>query len=165
MKKFWVKVIAVFMGIALTNLFPTSMSLSAQRDIVDEGFIPAGTQGVLGRQGVKMMERPDWVETASVLRGFPSASSGAWKSCSSLSDSNCSTAQRIDFGAILQPCTTPTSLDCVAGFGVVTADGTRIDAIFERKFPAEAANKYPADSGAGLPEGGPGALWTVPTSA
>jgi hypothetical protein len=48
---------------------------------------------------------------------------------------------------------------------VVAADGTKINAAFERKFPAEAANKYPADAASGLPEGGPGALWRVSESA
>lgn len=141
------------------------MSSAQTRQIVDEGFIPSGTQGVLGRQGVKMMERPDYVETASVLRGHPSEKSGAWKSCSSLSDPNCTTAQRVSFGAVLQQCTTETSLNCVSAFGVVGPDGTKIAATLQRKFPSEAVNKYPGDTAAGLPDGGPGALWAVPSSA
>ena len=160
-----VRVIALVCAALVAGLGPVTVSTAAERQIVDEGFIPDGTQGVLGRQGVKMMERPDYIETASVLRGHPQSNSGGWKSCSSLSDPNCTSAQRISFGAILQPCATPTSLDCVAGFGVVTAGGTKIAATVERKFPAQAANKYPADAAAGLPEGAPGALWSVPASA
>lgn len=159
------KIVATFVVASLAAFLPLTVSSAQTRQIVDEGFIPAGTQGVLGRQGIKMMERPDYVETASVLRGHPSATSGGWKSCSSLSDPNCSTAPRVSFGAILQACATTTSVDCVAGFGVVGADGNRIPATFERRFPAEAVNKYPADEAAGLPVGGPGGLWSIPASA
>ena len=154
-----------FCTILVAGLIPTPITFAVEGQIVDEGFVPSGTFGVLGRQGVKLMERPDYIETASVLRGHPNSNSGGWKSCSSLSDSNCTSAQRISFGSILQPCATATSLDCIVAFGVIGADGTRINATVERKFPAEAANKYPADVSTGLPEGGPGALWTMPTSA
>lgn len=159
-----IRVIAVVCAVLVAGSAPVSMTQAQQQGIIDRGFIPAGTQGVIGRQGILMMERPDYMETASVLRGHPRPDSG-WKSCSSLSDANCIGAQRIEFGAILQQCATPTSLDCVVAFGVVAADGTKINAAFERKFPAEAANRYSADVASGLPEGGPGALWRVPESA
>jgi hypothetical protein len=161
----WKKIAAAACAVMLVGTLPVAMSSAAERTIVDEGFIPAGTQGVLGRQGVLMMERPDDIETASVLRGRPTTGPGGWKSCSSLSDPNCQNAAQIYFGSILQPCATPTSLDCVVGFGVVGADGSKIAATVERSFPSEAYNKYPADAAAGLPVGAPGALWSVPTSA
>lgn len=159
------RLIAAVVVASLGAAVPLAVSSAQTRQIVDEGFIPSGTQGVLGRQGVKMMERPDYVETASVLRGHPSETSGAWKSCSSLSDPNCTTAQRVSFGAVLQQCATETSLNCVSAFGVVGPDGTKIAATLQRKFPLEAVNKYPGDTAAGLPDGGPGALWAVPSSA
>jgi len=157
-----VKLVAVLCAVALTGTMPIATTTSAQIPIVDEGFIPAGKPGI-GRQGIKMMERPDYVETASVLRG--QEFSGEWKSCSSLTDVNCTSAPMINFGAILQQCATASSFNCIAGFGVVAPDGSKINATFDRKFPDEAANKYPADASAGLPEGGPGALWEVPASA
>lgn len=164
MSKF-LRFVSVLIAASIVGIAPVPVSVAQTREIVDEGFIPDGTQGVVGRQGVKMMERPDYVETASVLRGHPNATSGGWKSCSSLTDSNCSSAQRVSFGAILQPCATDNALNCVSGFGVISADGSKIAATLERKFPAEAVNKYPSDAATGLPEGAPGALWTVPPSA
>jgi hypothetical protein len=159
-KLFTLVLVTSFLGLA-----PTPMSSAQNGEIVDEGFIPAGVQGVVGRQGIKLMERPDYEETASVLRGRPAGSMSGTKSCTSLSDSNCSTAERISFGAILQPCLSATSLNCIAGFGLIGNGDAKIAATFERNFPSEAVNKYPADASAGLPEGGPGALWTFPASA
>jgi len=86
-KLFTLVLVTSFLGLA-----PTPMSSAQNGEIVDEGFIPAGVQGVVGRQGIKLMERPDYEETASVLRGRPTASTGGTKSCTSLSDLNCSTA-------------------------------------------------------------------------
>jgi hypothetical protein len=153
---------SVLATIGLLNVVPGGIS-AATNAIVDEGFIPSGTQGVLGRQGVRLMERPDYVETASVLRA--KEGTGGWKSCSSLGDANCASAPTIEFGALLQPCSTLNDLNCIVEFGVVSADGSKIPATVDRKFPAEAWNKYPADDNAGLPVGGPGALWKVPDSA
>jgi hypothetical protein len=151
--------------LCMAAVMPSVAGHAQTGTIVDEGFIPAGAQGVVGRQGVQLMERPDYEETASVLRGRPAGSMGGTKSCTSLSDSNCSTAERISFGAILQPCLSATSLNCVAGFGLIGNGDAKIAATFERKFPSEAVNKYSPDASAGLPEGGPGALWTFPASA
>jgi hypothetical protein len=158
------RIIALVLLITLPSAMPArTTSLSAAGTIIDEGFIPAGTQGgAIGRQGVRMMERPDYVETASVLRG---GGGKGWKSCSSLADPNCGDGTSVTFGAILQPCSSPADLNCVDEFGVVGVDGVKIPATFSRAFPAESWNKYPADSASGLPIGGPGALWSVPSMA
>jgi hypothetical protein len=156
-------VVAVLVG-SFTVVSLRVLPSSATGVIVDEGFIPVGTQGgAIGRQGVRMMERPDYAETASVLRGKQPG--GGWKSCSSLSDPNCAGGVTVTFSAILQPCVATTDLNCVAEFGVVAPDGAKIPASVTRKFPSEALNKYPGDAAAGLPPGEPGALWTVPASA
>ncbi len=146
----------------LLSAIPVTLAGAATGSIVDEGFIPAGTQGVIGRQGVKLMESPDYAETASVLRAQQPG--GGWKSCSSLTDTACNGWKDITFTSILQPCASAVQLNCIVEFGVVTTAGQKVAATFERSFPQEAWNKYPADEASGLPVGGPGALWTVPAS-
>ena len=129
---------------------------------MDEGFIPNGPQDTVGYQGVRLMERPDYNETAAVLRVD---GSNFMKACTSLGDATCTIGANIKFNAILQPCAASSDLNCISEFGVIAPDGTKIPALFSRKFPSAAANKYPADASSGLPAGEPGGLWTVPASA
>ena len=149
---------------ALSVVSSSTIGSAATGSIVDEGWLPSLPQGEIGRQAVTLMDKADFMEMASVLRGYPNRQVGRWKSCTGLSDANCQGVEVIEFGAILQRCATPSSLNCVAEFGLVRADGTKVPAIFERSFPAEAYNKYDADDSKALPVGGPGALWSIPAA-
>jgi hypothetical protein len=133
--------------------------------IVDEGWQTDLPQGVLGRQAVTMMDRPDYGEIASVLRGRPDRATGRWKNCDSLASSNCLGVQDIEFNALLPQCASSSDVNCISEFGVVAADGTKVAASLQRKFPAVAYNAYPKNVEQSLPEGGPGSLWVVPSSA
>lgn len=155
-----VAAVAVLLGCLVTPV----VSSAAVGSIVDEGWIPTLPQGVIGRQAVTLMDKADYMEMASVLRGFPTRGPGYYKSCTSLADPNCQGVEVIELGAILQRCPTPASLNCVAEFGLVRADGSKVPATFERSFPAEAYNKFAADESKSLPVGGPGALWSFPTA-
>ena len=159
----WAFVGAVF--VVLSALSPSSGSSAAIGSVVDDGWIPSTPPDVVGYQGVSLMDRPDYTELASALRGWPNRTEGGWKSCSSLADANCRGVEVIEFSALLQPCATATSLDCISEFGVIGTDGTKIPAAFQRSFPAEAYNKYPADPSKNLPVGAPGGLWLLPSSA
>ena len=162
-KSFVIKCIAVFVAIGLVGL-PTVGNANSSQQVVDEGWVPNFPQGVLGRQLVTLMDKADYFEMASVLRGYPVRSTGGFKSCTSLQDPNCSGVEKVEFGALLSPCSSATSLNCIAEFGVVRNDGTKVPAVFERNFPAIALNEFPADESRNLPAGKTGSLWNVPGS-
>lgn len=151
-------------GALVLGVAPNGISTAATGTIVDEGWYPKLGQTTVGLQSVTLMDQADSRETTSVLRGIPERATGRWKSCATVDDANCKGVEIIEFGAILQQCATPTAINCLAEFGLVRSDGTKVPATFERNFPSEALNKYPADSATGLPVGGPGALWTFPAT-
>jgi hypothetical protein len=157
----------VILGIVLcmAAVMPSVVGYAQTGTIVDEGWQTDLPQGVLGRQAVTMMDRPDYGEIASVLRGRPDRASGRWKNCDSLASSNCLGVEGIDFNALLPHCASSSDVNCISEFGVVAADGTKIAATLQRKFPAVAYNAYSKDVEKSLPEGGPGSLWVVPSSA
>ena len=142
----------------------TPLAKAETKPVIDEGWLTSTPQDVLGRQAVTMMDTADSREMASTLRSYRSRSEGRYKVCGSLTDANCSGAEVFEFSSILQPCASGDSLNCVAGFGVVRPDGTRIPATFERSFPKVALNQFSADDERLLPVGGPGALWVVPAT-
>ena len=158
------RLIAAASVLALMGI-PSSQGNAAPGTVIDEGYLPTKTQGVLGLQAVRLRDTVDYTETVSVLRARPNVSSGAWKPCTSISSGACATAPKIDFSAILQPCAATSALDCIAAFGTVDAQGNRVPATYSRAFPTVGLNDYPASNTAGLPPGGPGGLWTVASSS
>jgi len=158
------RMIAAAVVLALLGV-PSARGHAATGTVIDEGFLPTKTQGVLGLQAVRLRDTVDYTETVSVLRAKPSSSSGAWKSCSTITAGACTTAQRIDFSAILPPCAGASSLDCIVAFGTVDVQGNKVPATYVRAFPTAGLNDYPANSSLGLPVGGPGGLWTVASSS
>ena len=127
---------------------------------VDEGFLyqflnTAGWQGVyFGDKGA------DYLESVSALFGRPDDDFG-FLMCSKNSDANCTGRKRVEFSAMLQPCATPTSLDCISGFGHLAADGTKVPATFVSKFPSDSLNDFAADPAAGLPAGTAAGVWQL----
>lgn len=127
---------------------------------VDEGFLyqflnTAGWQGVyFGDKG------DDHMEAVSVLYGRPDDDFG-FLVCSKNSDANCTGRKTVEFSAMLQPCATPTSLDCISGFGHLADDGTKVPATFVSKFPSGSLNDFAADPAAGLPAGTAAGVWEL----
>lgn len=127
---------------------------------IDEGFLyshpsTAGWQGVwFGDKG------EDHTEAVSSLWGRPDDDFG-FLMCAKNSDANCSTNREVSFTAMLQPCSSDTALDCIAGFGHVDQSGRRVPATYVSKFPAVGPNEFVADPAAGLPVGTAAGLWKL----
>ena len=161
------KFVSVFVVACLAVVGSVSTGHAAGGTIYDEGFQldPNLPQDKIGRQAVALMDRADQLEIASVLRGYPVSGRGAFRDCDGLSSRNCTAVESITFNAILQKCASPTDMNCITEFGVIAADGSKIAASFDRKFPSTAFNAFTGDVNKSLPEGGPGSLWTLPPSA
>ena len=139
---------------------PATIAGAGSGTDVDEGFLyefpnTAGWQGVyFGDKG------DDHMEAVSVLYGRPDDDFG-FLVCSKNSDANCTGRKTVEFSAMLQPCATPTSLDCISGFGHLAADGTKVPATFVSKFPSDSLNDFAADPAAGLPAGTAAGVWQL----
>jgi hypothetical protein len=157
----------VVLGIVLcmAAVMPSVAGHAQTGTIVDEGWQTNLSGGLTGRQAVTLRDRPDFSEIVSVLRGYPNRGLGSWKSCTSLASSNCIGVETIEFNALLPQCASPSEVNCISEFGVISVTGTKIAAELQRKFPATAYNAYSKDVERSLPEGGPGSLWVVPSSA
>lgn len=153
------------MGLALViaSIVPVSGALdaTATKPVVDEGWVPVRSVEGAGFQAVRFRDVPEYYERISALL----AKMPNWKRCTSITASPCDTAPSIEFSAVLQPCSTPTQLDCIVEFGTVNAQNVREAATYTKAFPSKAVNGYPAEPSLGLPAGGPGGLWTVATSS
>ena len=158
---------AVALAVCVFAVVPVSAgsSIAATGTIIDEGWVPSFPQGSVGMQGVRFRDVPEYNEIVSVLRAMPNTSNGWWKPCTSITATPCSTAPRINFSAVLQPCAVASDLDCVVEFGTVNSSGTRAPATYTGAFPSAGLNDYPANTAVGLPRGGPASLWTVAESA
>lgn len=149
--------ILVLLAMALGN--PAQSSAVAGVD-VDEGFLhefpdTTGWQGVwFGDSG------EDHSESVSSLWGRPADDFG-FLMCSKNSDANCSATREVSFNAMLQPCASAETLDCIAGFGHVDSAGNRVPATWVSKFPAVATNEFAGDAAAGLPAGTSAGLWRL----
>lgn len=151
--------------LTLSSVLTTTAGQAANGSIVDDGWQTNLPQGVLGRQAITLMDRADQFEMASVMRGYPNRQAASWKNCDGVSSANCQGVETIEFNSILQKCPTSTDLNCILEFGLIGADGAKIPASFDRKFPASALNAFSGNQNLSLPEGGPGSLWTFPTTA
>jgi hypothetical protein len=80
--------------------------------------------------------------------------------CQSMSDSKC-IGKELQFSAVLPLCTTESSVDCIQGFGTITATGERVKATYLRYFPTQSQNAYSGNPNAQLPDGASGSIWEL----
>lgn len=83
--------------------------------------------------------------------------------CDSLSDANCAGDRQVSFQALLQPCQSPSQLDCISGFGSATESNNRTPASFIGTFPSRTRHEYLGDAERRLPTGGAPTLWSLPS--
>lgn len=81
--------------------------------------------------------------------------------CTSVNDERC-TSSRLQYATNLPYCTPEITVDCIESFGVINADGSRTKATYNRNFPNQSQNKYPAVPELKLPLGTTGSLFDLP---
>ena len=132
---------------------------------VDEGWLVSWPTE-FGYQGVRFRDVTEWNESVSTLRArYPELTTNWWKGCSTITSEPCSSAPRIEFSSVLQPCATAGQVDCVVDFGMIEPSGAKISATYKSRFPDQGLNDFPSHPTVGLPEGGPAGLWEMPASS
>ncbi len=142
-----------------TVVSPSSPWALAAAD-VDAEYRDPNEDGA-GMQVVILKDRVN-VLPFSYLMG--EGSPGRWGPlCKSLSDADCSGDRFVSFQALLQPCQSPSQLDCISGFGSATESNDRMPASFLGTFPSRTRHEYLSDATRKLPIGGAPTLWSLPS--
>lgn len=124
---------------------------------VEDEQIPAPHSSAYGAHGVEMNEISGLRDNVSVLVG-----GGGAVICSSTLDAACATDNGYYFRAVLGPCTTTTTVDCIEGVSA-TSSGTVSNGAFSRFFPARGVTDYTGSVADGVPDGVAPGLWSFPS--
>jgi hypothetical protein len=119
--------------------------------------IPSPHTSATGAHGVEMNEVSGLRDNVSVLVG-----SGGTKICSSTLNPSCSTSSGYYFRAVLGPCTSTTTVDCIEGVSA-TRGGTVSSGAFSRFFPARGVTDFTGSTADGVPDGVAPGLWSFPS--
>lgn len=109
-----------------------------------------------GLHGIEMMEAPGARTNVSLLTGKTAAGD---RICSSLNDQSCT--GDVDFQAVLAPCATATSVDCIESVTATNAIGASATGEFSRQFPSRGVNDYSGSAVASIPDGNSPGLWNI----
>jgi hypothetical protein len=97
-------------------------------------------------------------DNVSVLIGSDSTGQ---KICSSVTDAACSSTAGYSFRAVLGPCTSTVTIDCIESVTGTSSGGTAVAGVFKEFFPARGVNDYTGSTADGVPDGRPPSLWTL----
>lgn len=125
----------------------------------DEQF-PSGHAAVAGLHGIEIDANSGNQDKVSAL--FCNQTSGGERLGTSVASSPCSIANGYSFRAVLGPCTSTRTVDCIESISSTSGTASPIAGTFSRHFPAVGMNDYTGSAEAGVPDGGPPGLWTLP---
>lgn len=148
------KVFALIIALATIGLLSANPVLSAE---VEDEQIPSPHTSAIGAHGIEMNEISGLRDNVSVLVG-----GGGAKICSSTTDAACATSDGYYFRAVLGPCTTTTTVDCIEGVSA-TSGGVVSNGSFSRFFPARGVTDYTGSVADGVPDGVAPGLWSFPS--
>ena len=84
--------------------------------------------------------------------------------CKSVDDPRC-TSQDLEYSSLLPICGAISTVYCIEEFGVVSSSGETSPANFNRPFPTKALNEFQKSEKLGLPFGGTGSIFNLPSAA
>jgi len=158
MKKFLSLRIALVMAVTTMSMGLTvavSGSNAASVSSEDEQF-PSQIIAVPGFHGIEMNEISGLRDNVSLLYG---ETAGGSKLCANTTDANC--AGDYQFKAVLGPCDSTTTIDCIESVTATTSSGVAVTGSFKQFFPARGMNDYTGSTTDGVPSGRPPSLWTL----
>lgn len=147
-----------------TALVVTLLPLSAvSANVIDEHWSAPKSERA-NQLGVIFDDRVDFFYVGALTAAIPDSGS-TWTSqlCTSLQDSNCLSASYFAFKAMLEPCLTPSSTNCVSRLRGYRADGTFEDAAFQRYVTTDVATYWNGSPELGLPNSRAEGIWQFPT--
>jgi hypothetical protein len=144
-------------------LFPISSAVGASTPD-EQWFLPAIGESGQELQGIVIQDTLDLMNSASNLMSNQDVSRSYTTNrlCKSANDEFCSKAVSAYFQAILQPCITSSSTNCIEGLQAISSSGSTIDGTLSRQFPKEGYTDFPEDLGRNLPAGSTPSIWKLP---
>jgi len=151
-----------FSGIAVVALVacmvPMAHAVGAAPSTEDEQYAAPITQD---RGEMVFQIDPNFADAfhdnISVLEGEDATGE---KFCSSTSSAPCATGN-YRFSAVLGPCTSIVTVDCIESVTGASANGTVATGVFKQQFPLRGVTDYTGSPSEGVPSGGTPSLWTL----
>lgn len=133
---------------------------TASSEAVEDEQIPSPESSAIGMHSVEMNESSGLKDNVSVLVGTDS--SGIKRICKSTSSSPCNSGRDYYFRAVLGPCNTSVSVDCVESVSA-TSNGATTNGVFLRTFPLQGVTDYVDDVNDKIPNGTAPGMWDFPS--
>ncbi len=122
-------------------------------------------KNVGGYTGVLVEDAFELTARQSNMVGFYfEKKNGAWVQkeafiCKSFSDPNCSNAENIWYDAILEPCNSSKTTNCIAAITAIV-NGKEVVGKFAESYPSKSDYVFKGDLARNIPDGGLPSLWT-----
>jgi hypothetical protein len=145
-----------FALVAVLTLGLVSVSPAVSAEVEDEQ-IPSAMASLPGFHGLELNEVSGLRNNVSVL--MTETPTGT-KMCTSATAAPCDGASRYDFKAVLGPCSSTVTVDCIESVSSIASDGTPTAGVFKEYFPANAPNAYTGSPTEGVPSGKSPSMWT-----
>jgi hypothetical protein len=137
----------------------SAVSLSPVHSVpVEDEQWPSQFKSTESFHGFELNEVSGLRDNVSVLIGSDSTGQ---KICSSVTDAACSSTAGYSFRAVLGPCTSTVTIDCIESVTGTSSGGTAVAGVFKEFFPARGVNDYTGSTADGVPDGRPPSLWTL----
>ena len=137
----------------------SAVSLSPVHSVpVEDEQWPSQFSSETPLHGFELNEVSGLRDNVSVLIGSDSTGQ---KICSSVTDAACSSTAGYSFRAVLGPCTSTVTIDCIESVTGTSSGGTAVAGVFKEFFPARGVNDYTGSTTDGVPDGRPPSLWTL----
>ena len=137
----------------------SAVSLSPVHSVtVEDEQWPSQFRSDISLHGFELNEVSGLRDNVSVLIGSDSTGQ---RLCTSVTDTACSSSAGYSFRAVLGPCTTDVTVDCIESVTGTSSSGTAVEGAFKEFFPARGVNDYTGSTADGVPDGRPPSLWTL----
>ena len=154
------KIVVLTVAVALCGVVVPQGIVSSAAVVEDEQW-PNPALAIEGHHTFLIEESPmsnGAQSSHSVL--MANGTSGAGKLCTGPSDPNCNTPAGLYFRAVLPPCSTTITIDCVESLSAEKG-GVVSPATLDGLFPAATSNTFAGDAARKIPTGATPSLWSI----
>lgn len=145
-----------FAIVAVLTLGLVSVSPAVSAEVEDEQ-IPSAITSAAGFHSFELNEVSGLRNNVSVLT---TETPTGTKLCTSATASPCDGANGYSFRAVLGPCSSTVTIDCIESVSTISSDGTATAGAFKEYFPATPPNAFTGALSEGVPSGKSPSLWT-----
>lgn len=151
------KVLTATVATLVVSLIAIPQGVVRSAVLEDEQW-PSQFAAVAGLHAFELDEVSGLRDNVSVLIG---SDANGQKLCTATTSSGCTSSAGYSFRAVLGPCTSSVTIDCIESVTATKTDGTSVTGTFKQFFPARGVNDFTGSPSEGVPGGGPPSLWTM----